>query len=118
MNSIIAKNGYSLFIASIVILFTPCPTRITFIRVCMHSIPLMQLLHSTLQLLQVMTLLHSTQKTLLIEKNHPGNIDYCYNAQAQMKTGSDEHGVSSNNQGNLSVLVFAAMLGDKALEDI
>jgi hypothetical protein len=50
-------------------------------------------------------------------QNQGGSIDYCHNTQAQMVTGTDEHGVSSTDQGNLSVLAFAAMLGDKALED-
>jgi len=34
-----------------------------------------------------------------------------------METELDEHGVSTNDQGNLSVLAFGAMLGDEALED-
>ncbi len=50
-------------------------------------------------------------------ENHAGIIDYYHNTQAQMETESDEHGVSNRDEGNLSVLAFAAMLGNEALED-
>ena len=51
------------------------------------------------------------------KENHAGIIDYYHNTQAQMETESDEHGVSNRDEGNLSVLAFAAMLGNEALED-
>jgi hypothetical protein len=52
-----------------------------------------------------------------VTENHSGNVDYCYNAQSQMETESNEHGVSNKDRGNLSMLAFAAMLGDETLKD-
>ena len=66
----------------------------------MHSIPLRQLLHSTLHLAAFYP------EAASIKENHAGSIEYYHNTQAQMETESDEHGVSSKDQGNLTA--FAA----------
>ena len=56
-------------------------------------------------------------KAASVKENHAGIIDYYHNTQAEMETESNEHCVSNRDQGNLSVLAFAAMLGNEALED-
>ena len=43
-------------------------------------------------------------------------LDY-HSRQAQMEKEADEHVVSVQDQGNLSVLAFVAMLGDEAIQE-
>ena len=52
-----------------------------------------------------------------VKGTHVGNRDYYQSRQAQMANEADEHVVSAQDQDNLSVLAFAAMLGDAAIEE-
>ena len=52
-----------------------------------------------------------------VKEPHGGNRDYYQNRQAQMENEADEHGVAAQDQGNLSVLAFASILGDGAIEE-
>ncbi len=54
----------------------------------------------------------------LVKETHVGNRDYYESGQAQMENEADEDVASAQNWGNLSVLAFAAMLGDEAIEEI
>ena len=53
----------------------------------------------------------------LVKETHVGNRDYYESGQAQMENEADEHVASAQNWGNLSVLAFAAMFRDEAIEE-
>ena len=53
-----------------------------------------------------------------VKETHVGNRDYYESGQAQLENEADEQVALAENRGNLSVLAFAAMLGDEAIVEI
>ena len=51
----------------------------------------------------------------LVKETHVGNRDCYESGQTEMENEADEHVALAQNRGNLSVLAFAAMLGNEAI---
>ena len=52
-----------------------------------------------------------------VKETHVGNRDCYESGQTEMENEADEHVALAQNLDNLSVLAFAAMLGDEAIEE-